>query len=75
MQLPKAADRLAPPEALFDQLPFDLADIVARMSRGPIIDSALRSGGVNVLRDVRRGVAGANAVDERGPAGRAATKK
>src|SRR5215475_1333855 len=40
-QFPQATDRLAPSEAFFDQLPFDLTDVVARVASGSVIHGAL----------------------------------
>ena len=37
-ELAQAADGLHPPKDLFDELSFPLADVIARMSRGPAID-------------------------------------
>src|ERR1700704_4756020 len=49
-QLAQPADGLHPPEDLLDQLPLLLADRVAGMTQGPIIEGAPRY----FLRDVRR---------------------
>ena len=57
MQLAQPADRLAPSEALFDQLPFHLAHGEAGMSGGAPINGARRSRRVDILSYVWRGVA------------------
>ena len=36
-ELAQAADGLHPPKDLFDELSFPLADVIARMSRGPAL--------------------------------------
>src|SRR6266850_5774126 len=73
-KLAQPADGLQPTEDLLNQLPFLLADRVARMPSGPAIDSAA----LDLLRDVRRDVEIADALHEAGhvealvPADRAA---
>src|ERR1700674_3356348 len=49
-ELAQPADGLQPAKDLLDQLPLPLADRVAGMTRGPIINGAAR----HLLRDVRR---------------------
>ena len=58
----QSADGLQPAENLLDQLPLLLADGVAGMTRGPIIDGAA----LDLLRDVRRDTQRAYAGDEAG---------
>src|SRR5258708_2085295 len=64
MQFAQPADRLPPAKAFFDELPFDLTDLVARVARGAPIDGTLGSRLMDVLRDMRRGVALTHAGDE-----------
>src|SRR5678815_2017950 len=61
-ELAQPADRLQPPKDLFDQLPLLLADGIAGMPRGSLIDGAAR----DLLRDVRRDPQRAHARDEAG---------
>src|SRR5204862_1609218 len=61
-QLAQPADGLHPPEDLLYQLPLLLADRVAGMTQGPIIEGAA----LDLLRDVGRDAQGAHARDEAG---------
>jgi hypothetical protein len=57
MQFAQPANRLAPPEAFFDQFAFDLTDLIADVARAPVIDGTRRAPLMNVLSDVRRRLA------------------
>src|SRR6266850_5693399 len=61
-ELAQTADGLQPAKDLLDQFPFLLADRVAGMPRGPLVDRAAG----NLLRDVRRDAERAHAGDEAG---------